>query len=111
MRRHVLACSLLALASLTAVASESPGVDAALAPETQLQTTVSRGTWMDLDVSPNGERIVFSLLGNLYILPVAGGQATAITGGDKGWYMHPRFSPDGQRIPAPQTSAAGTTSG
>ena len=30
--------------------------------------------------------------------PIAGGQANALTGGDKGWYQHPRFSPDGARI-------------
>lgn len=98
MRRHILACSLLTLASLTALAADSPEVDAVLAPETQFNATVTQGTWMDLDVSPNGELIVFSLLGNLYTLPIAGGQATALTGGDKGWYQHPRFSPDGDRI-------------
>ena len=98
MRRHILACSLLTLASLTALAADSPEVDAVLAPETQFTASVTKGTWMDLDVSPNGELIVFSLLGNLYTLPIAGGQATALTGGDKGWYQHPRFSPDGARI-------------
>src|SRR5262245_31803028 len=43
--------------------------------------TTDEGTWMSLDVSPNGQTIVFDLAGDLYTLPIAGGKATRITDG------------------------------
>ena len=46
---------------------------------------VRSGTWMNLDVSPSGEQIVFDLLGDLYLLPIEGGQATSITSGRSLW--------------------------
>ncbi|AOH35802.1 amidohydrolase family protein [Luteimonas sp. JM171] len=57
----------------------------------------SEGTWMDVDVSPDGRTIVFSLLGDLYRMPVSGGAATRITSG-RAWDIQPRWSPDGRRI-------------
>lgn len=58
---------------------------------------VTEGTWMNLDVSPDGEWIVFDLFGDLYLLPAEGGEATALTQG-LAWDMQPRFSPDGSQI-------------
>ncbi|MCX6923874.1 MAG: amidohydrolase, partial [Verrucomicrobia bacterium] len=58
---------------------------------------VTEGTWMNVDVSPDGSTLVFDLLGDLYRMPVAGGEATAVTGG-LAWDMQPRFSPDGKWI-------------
>ncbi|MCK9488870.1 MAG: amidohydrolase family protein [Xanthomonadales bacterium] len=55
------------------------------------------GTWMNLDVSPDGKTIVFDLLGDLYTLPITGGQARRITSGPA-FDLQPRFSPDGTRI-------------
>jgi imidazolonepropionase-like amidohydrolase/Tol biopolymer transport system component len=59
--------------------------------------TATKGTWMSLDVSPDGKTIVFDLLGDLYTLPIAGGKATKITEG-LAFDAQPRFSPDGQTI-------------
>lgn len=61
------------------------------------QFTVDEGTWMSVDVSPDGSTIVFDLLGDIYTLPIAGGTATRILGGIA-WEMQPRFSPDGEWI-------------
>lgn len=55
------------------------------------------GTWMSVDVGPQGDEIVFDLLGDIYSLPIGGGTAKALTSGVP-WDMQPRFSPDGKRI-------------
>ena len=55
------------------------------------------GTWMSLDVSPDGREIAFDLLGDIYSIPIGGGEARALTSG-VAWDMQPRYSPDGKRI-------------
>ncbi|MDG2476220.1 MAG: amidohydrolase family protein [Flavobacteriaceae bacterium] len=55
------------------------------------------GTWMSLDVSPDGSTIVFDLLGDIYSMPISGGKATRITKG-MAFDSQPRFSPDGKSI-------------
>lgn len=69
----------------------APGVWEEIAIDTD------EGTWVDLDVSPDGRKIVFELLGDLYLLPIGGGEAKNISAGLH-WDMHPVFSPDGSRI-------------
>ncbi|MEI6741004.1 MAG: amidohydrolase family protein [Gemmatimonadaceae bacterium] len=59
--------------------------------------TVSKGTWLSLDVSPDGQTIVFDLLGDLYTLPITGGAAKRLTSG-MAYDMQPRFSPDGKKL-------------
>ena len=59
--------------------------------------TTDEGTWMNLDVSPDGKFIVFDLLGDIYSMPITGGKATLLAGG-KAWEVQPRFSPDGKSI-------------
>ena len=48
-------------------------------PTRNLSFTTSKGTWISLDVSPDGKEIVFDLLGDLYTMPVKGGVATPLT--------------------------------
>jgi Tol biopolymer transport system component/imidazolonepropionase-like amidohydrolase len=57
----------------------------------------NEGTWMSIDVSPDGTTLVFDLLGDIYELPVEGGRAKALTRGPA-FDSHPRFSPDGKTI-------------
>lgn len=54
-------------------------------------------TWSNVDVSPDGKTLVFDALGDLYTMPIEGGQATALTA-DIAWNFQPRFSPDGRSI-------------
>jgi Tol biopolymer transport system component len=68
-----------------------------LKPVRKINYTTKEGSWMSLDVSPDGQTIVFDLMGDLYTMPITGGQATAITKG-LAYDVHPRYSPDGKRL-------------
>ncbi|HMO81149.1 MAG TPA: amidohydrolase family protein [Pyrinomonadaceae bacterium] len=68
-----------------------------LKPARTIKFTTNEGTWMSLDVSPDGRTLVFDLLGDIYTMPVEGGTATKIHGG-MSFESQPRFSPDGQMI-------------
>src|SRR5687767_1879719 len=46
-----------------------------------IEFTTDEVTWPSLDVSPDGRTIVFDVLGDLYTLAIAGGEATRIIGG------------------------------
>ncbi|SKB75075.1 Imidazolonepropionase [Salegentibacter holothuriorum] len=63
--------------------------------EVPLQT--DEGTWMNLDVSPDGKTIVFDLLGDIYKMPITGGKAELLRSG-MAYEVQPRFSPDGSKI-------------
>src|SRR5688572_4686054 len=66
-------------------------------PSYDVTIDVTEGTWMSLDVSPDGREIVFDLLGDLYTIPIGGGEAKAISTGIA-WDMQPRYSPNGKWI-------------
>ncbi|HYU91302.1 MAG TPA: amidohydrolase, partial [Gemmatimonadales bacterium] len=68
-----------------------------LKPTRAVDFTTSEGTWISLDVSPDGQTIVFELLGDLYTMPVTGGEAKRITAGPP-FDTQPRYSPDGKTI-------------
>ncbi|MBS0197474.1 MAG: PD40 domain-containing protein [Planctomycetes bacterium] len=63
----------------------------------QVSLDVTEGTWLSLDLSPDGKTIAFDLLGDIYTMPASGGEAKSITSG-VAWDMQPRFSPDGKFI-------------
>jgi len=71
--------------------------DLPLNPEREMKFTTDEGTWMSIDVSPDGQTIAFDLLGDIYTIPISGGKAKAITRG-MAYETHPRFSPDGEKI-------------
>lgn len=68
-----------------------------LKPERTVSFTTSTGHWMSLDVSPDGQTILFDHLGDLYTVPITGGKATPLTRG-MALDAQPRFSPDGKRV-------------
>jgi len=66
-------------------------------PTYDIAIDTREGTWMSLDVSPDGREIVFDFLGDLYVIPMDGGLARPLTSG-MAWNMQPVFSPNGQWI-------------
>ncbi len=68
-----------------------------LEPVRVIEWTTNEGTWVSVDISPDGQTIVFDLLGDIYTVPARGGTARALTRG-MAWDSQPRFSPDGQWI-------------
>jgi Tol biopolymer transport system component len=68
-----------------------------LKPARKIEFTTDEGTWLSLDVSPDGKTIVFELLGDIYTLPIEGGTAKLIDGG-MAFDSQPKFSPDGKWI-------------
>jgi imidazolonepropionase-like amidohydrolase/Tol biopolymer transport system component len=105
-----LAAATLILLSSTAVvaqqrggqakAGEQPKWDVQAPPgqrTREVRLNVSEGTWMGVDVSPDGRSIAFDLLGDIYVMPIAGGRPTRLTSG-LAYDQQPRFSPDGRLI-------------
>src|SRR5271168_3807732 len=68
-----------------------------LKSDRKVEFTTDEGTWLSLDVSPDGKAIVFELIGDIYTLPIEGGQAKLIDGG-MAFDSQPKFSPDGKWI-------------
>ena len=68
-----------------------------LKTDKKIEFTTDEGTWMSLDVSPDGKTIVFDLLGDIYTVPTTGGEAKRIVGG-LSFESQPRISPDGKKI-------------
>ena len=68
-----------------------------LKAEGKISFTTDEGTWMSLDLSPDGQTIVFDLVGDIYTLAINGGEAKKIIG-DMSFESQPKFSPDGKQI-------------
>src|SRR5687768_11003140 len=109
LRSATLATVTLCLLALSATAQVPVARDTVVAPTTDptyrlplkpsriARFTVDEGTWMSVDVSPDGRTLIFDLLGDLYSLPIAGWKATRIMAG-MALDVQPRFSPDGKQI-------------
>jgi imidazolonepropionase-like amidohydrolase/Tol biopolymer transport system component len=75
-------------------------------PRHDVAIDTTDGTWMSVDVSPDGRDIVFDLLGDIYTIPMAGGEARSLTSGIA-WDMQPRYSPNGKWIAFTSDRAGG----
>jgi imidazolonepropionase-like amidohydrolase/Tol biopolymer transport system component len=106
--KSLIKSALLAGASFVSVAAiaqdkpadEQPKWDVAAPPGMtirQIEITTDQGSWMNLDLSPDGGTLAFDLLGDIYTMPVSGGTPTRIAEGLP-FETQPRFSPDGRRI-------------
>ncbi len=102
MKRHWIALLCLVAAIAPASAQMAPpdagGEDALpLKPQRVLDFVTEEGTWMALDIAPDGETILFDLLGDIYMLPIEGGEARPLLAG-MAFETHPVFSPDGKKF-------------
>ena len=106
----------LLVAPAAPAAAQGPGAGATPAVGLPLKTarthtfTTTQGTWISLDVSPDGQSIVFDMLGDIYTMPITGGKATALTHG-MAFDAQPRYSPDTRRSSSSPTVPAARTSG
>jgi imidazolonepropionase-like amidohydrolase/Tol biopolymer transport system component len=92
-------CSSLTLVVAGVGRADEPkwDVNAPPLPFRDVAIDVTSGTWLDLDVAPDGKEIAFHLIGDIYRLPIEGGDATPLTSG-VAWDMQPVYSPDGAHI-------------
>ncbi|MDE2874529.1 MAG: amidohydrolase family protein [Gemmatimonadota bacterium] len=98
MRNLIFAAALLLPAGALAQDSEDNRKSPLpLPPDRTLAIDMTVGSWISLDVSPDGQTLVFDHLGNLFTVPITGGDATQLTSG-MAFDAQPRFSPDGTRI-------------
>lgn len=98
--KRIAAIALLLMSSTALAAQKDAKKWDVMAPPMKMRpVTIStdEGTWMNLDVSPDGRTIAFDLLGDIYIMPIGGGRATRIASG-LAYEVQPRFSPDGSQI-------------
>ena len=63
----------------------------------EVNFTTNEGTWMNVDISPDGKEIIFDLLGDIYTIPAAGGNATLLRGGHA-FEVQARYRSDGKKI-------------
>ena len=77
--------------------ADSLGNKLPLKSDRRITFTTNEGTWMSLDISPNGKSIIFDLLGDIYTIAYKGGKAKRITSGIA-FDSQPVYSPDGKNI-------------
>src|SRR5688500_511943 len=93
--------SLIAVPSTVVIgqgaASDKWDVNTSLGFDRTLELQTSEGTWISVDVSPDGRWLAFDLLGDIYKVPIQGGNADRLTTG-AAWDHLPRWSPSGNAI-------------
>ncbi|MDH3642525.1 MAG: hypothetical protein OES38_10545, partial [Gammaproteobacteria bacterium] len=96
-RSLVVLLSLSAATFATEKTADDDGLKLPLEPDRTVRFDTDEATWLSLDVAPDGQSLVLEILGDLYTLPIAGGEATPLTSG-MAFDSQPRFSPEGGRI-------------
>jgi Tol biopolymer transport system component len=68
-----------------------------LEPTRHIEFETDEATWLSLDVAPDGRSLLLEIAGDLYTLPIEGGEARAVLTGPP-FESQPRFSPDGKWV-------------
>ena len=66
-------------------------------PTRTISFRTTQGSYMDVDLSPDGTQIIFDLLGDIYTLPITGGNAVQLTRG-LACNRYPVWSPNGKQV-------------
>ncbi|HLZ85710.1 MAG TPA: hypothetical protein VKQ52_00665, partial [Puia sp.] len=66
-------------------------------PTRTISFSTDEGSYMDVDISPDGKTLLFDLLGDLYTVPSTGGKAQQMTRG-VALNLKPIWSPNGKNI-------------
>ena len=96
-RAPLLIAAFLCFETILSQEKEGWDINNPLEPYQEVTISVNEGTWLNLDVSPDGSQIVFDLLGDIYLMPIEGGQAKLLREGHA-FEVQPRYSPDGKSI-------------
>lgn len=92
-----LACMFASLTVITIDRAEAVGLASCEQGRRLVNFKIEEGTQLSIDASPDGQWLVFDMLGDIFLLPVRGGQARMLTNGGA-WDARPVWSPDGKRI-------------
>ncbi len=96
----LLAYAILPAAALAEDSKDPPKWDVSSPPgmtTREVPIAVDEGSWMNVDLSPDGKMMAFDMLGDIYVMPASGGTPKRIAEG-LAYETQPRFSPDGSRI-------------
>lgn len=96
-RSLLIALSILLTHQIFAQQTPKWNIEKPAGPTKTFSFQTNEGTWMNLDVSPDGKDIVFDMLGDIYKMPISGGKAVLLAGGMAS-EVQPRFSPNGLYI-------------
>ncbi|MDH3223350.1 MAG: hypothetical protein OEO23_06510, partial [Gemmatimonadota bacterium] len=102
---HVAIAAMCLMSPVARAAAQEPGASGGegacdslcITPTRTISFETSRGTQMNVDISPDGETLLFDLLGDLYTVPRSGGAAHRLTRGPA-LDLQPVYSPDGRSI-------------
>ena len=98
-------------ARTVAAAQPGRGRDLPLDATRNVNIDTDEGSWLSLDVSPDGRTIVFDLLGDLYTIPIAGGDGDRAHERDGSTTRSRASVPTASSSSSRPTATAATTSG
>lgn len=83
------------LLPLQVIAQDDKGLP--LESDRSFRVDRTEGSWISVDVSPDGTTLAFDYLGDLFTMPIDGGDATQVSSG-MAFDAQPRYSPDGTEL-------------
>jgi len=89
--------SLLLIILFGAEAQRSSAQELPIKASRTVSLSINEGSYMNVDISPDGKTLAFDILGDLFAVPAQGGKATQLTRG-VALHVRPIWSPQGDKI-------------